>query len=105
MKHHIGNNGRKVDRNNLIEIQLIQPKQHENKVKLLLLNARSVKCKDILIKEYIKEENADVCIINEIWLKDTDQTWINSCDLSTDRYNMFTACRCDCFWWRPSLCF
>jgi len=66
LKHQIENDERKADRNNLIEIPLIhQPKQHENKVKLPSLNARSVKSKDILIKDYLTEENADICIIRE----------------------------------------
>ena len=96
LKHQIENNERKVDRNNLVEIPLIhQPKQHKNKIKLLSLNARSVKSKDTLIKDYLTEENADICIISETWLKDIDQAWIDSCDLNTDGYKMLTAHRCD----------
>jgi hypothetical protein len=87
---------KEVNRNNLIDIPLInQPKQHESKKKLLTINAGSVKNKDLLIKGHLVDENADICIISESWLQDSDQAWIDGCELNKDGYRLLTAHRKD----------
>lgn len=84
----------KVNHNNLIQIQTTElPSQHENKVKLLTINARSVKNKDELIKNHLIDDNVDICVISETWLKDSDQAWTEGCELNKDGYKMQTANR------------
>ena len=51
-----------------------------------LINCRSVKNKSHSISSYMDENNIEICILTEIWLKDKirDQAWINCCDLNNN---------------------
>ena len=43
--------------------------------KIGLLNIRSVKEKDQAILRHIKQENIDVFVLSETWLRDDDDAW------------------------------
>ena len=58
-------------------------------IRLLLINAQSIKNKDILIAEYIHDLNIDVCVVTETWLaKNSDEVdaWINTYELTKHGY-------------------
>ena len=78
----------------LIQIPLTQePNKHKSQVKLGVLNARSVRNKDVLIKDYLTDSNIDICVISETWLQDYDDYWIKACELNRDGYSMVTSRR------------
>ena len=83
-----------VDHNNLINIPLTeQLLQHENKVNISTINARSVKSSEVIIKDHLVDNDIDICVISETWLKDCDQAWIEGCELNKDGFRMQTANR------------
>ena len=53
-----------------------------NNIQLVLLNAQSVKNKDIDIKEYLSEKKIDIAVITETWIQETDadNIWVEGCD-------------------------
>ena len=46
-----------------------------------------------MIKNYLNDEDIDLCIISETWLKDDYQAWIDTNELNKDGYNMKTSHR------------
>ena len=48
---------------------------------IVLVNAQSLRSKDLLLHEYIKEDNIDICIVTETWIqnREEDKVW---CDIS-----------------------
>ena len=83
-----------VNLNNLVQIPLTQePNRHKSQVKLGVLNARSVRNKDVLIKDYLTDSSIDICVISETWLQDYDDYWIKACELNRDGYSMVTSHR------------
>ena len=76
---------RSVNFDNLILIARI----HESKItrftkhiKFETLNAQSIKYKDQLIVDYLLNKHIDVAIITETLLKDTDDIWLQGCELN-----------------------
>ena len=41
-----------------------------------LVNVRSVKNKDIWLKQLLSEDQIDICILTETWLNKNDMEWI-----------------------------
>ena len=52
-------------------------------MRIVTLNARSVKNKDHFVVQQLHETDADLAVITETWLKDTntDNTWVNQSEL------------------------
>ena len=85
---------RNIDDHHLIHVKLTpESKSYAHKVKISSVNARSVKDKDILIRSYLIEEDIDICIISETWLKEEHQAWIDANELNNKGYRMSTSHR------------
>ena len=58
-------------------------------LKIATLNARSVKNKDQFLFQELTDNNIDIGLITETWLKDTqeDEAWINQSALQQNSYN------------------
>ena len=59
----------------------------------MLLNAKSIKKKDTLVMDKVIESKTDICIITKMWLKDSDNIWIESSEMRKNRYDITTANR------------
>ena len=89
---------RSSDHNNLINITPCFEKtlkKTEERVSLLLLNCQSVKNKDLQIRETIDEYKADIAILTETWLNDSDNdnVWIEATELNNNGLKMDTVNR------------
>ena len=73
----------------------IGPRQHQYQkhCKLMLLNAQSIKNKDTLVMDKVIESKTDIHIIMEIWLKDSDNIWIEGSKMRKNGYDITTANR------------
>ena len=88
-KHQIQINStvRNVTRSNLIKVNIVKRlKNHSKQFKVATVNARSIKNKDLLIVDYLKEINIDVCIVSETWLTEQDAVWLEGCELNKNGY-------------------
>ena len=61
-----------------------------NNTRIATLNARSVKNKDHLTVQELHEIDADIAVITESWLKDTnvDKAWLNQSELRQSNYDI-----------------
>ena len=52
----------------------------------VLVNAQSLRSKDLLLYEYIKEDNIDICIVTETWIqnREEDKAWCEISALNND---------------------
>ena len=65
-----------------------------NNIQLALLNAQSIKNKDIDIKEYLSEKKVDIAVITETWIQETDaDIWVEGCELNKDNFRVSTSNR------------
>ena len=67
--------------------------QYDNKLKIGLVNARSVKNKDAILHNYMIEKDLDIMVITETWLKDSDTHWLKASSLSSDYITLETVNR------------
>ena len=52
---------------------------------IVLVNAQSLRSKDLLLHEYIKEDNIDICIVTETWIQNReDKVWCEISALNND---------------------
>ena len=70
--------------NNLINISCndLGFNGNSDNIQIALINAQSLRSKELLLYDYIRENNIDLCIVTEIWLqnRNEDKAW---CDIST----------------------
>ena len=64
-------------------------------VTITFSNIHSVRNKENELLEYLTDNNFDVCILTETWLKDTIEhvAWVNCSSLNTNSYRMITSNR------------
>ena len=62
-------------------------------IKIVTLNARSVKNKDHYIMDCIKNFGWDMAVITETWLTDNDEIWIDASELTKYGYKILTKNR------------
>ena len=62
-------------------------------IHMSLVNARSIKNKDIMIMTEIKENNIDICVITETWLNTLDEAWVSGSEFNCDAYSVSTVNR------------
>ena len=62
-------------------------------IKMVTLNARSVKNKDHYIMDCIRNFGWDLTVITEMWLTENDQIWIDASELSKYEYKTLTKNR------------
>ena len=78
---------------NLIQINLIPNQQRIENInirhfKFFVSNVRSMKGKELLIREYMDEGKFDFGIFTETWLEEKDQQWIEGCALNNHGYRL-----------------
>ena len=59
-------------------------------IKIVTVNARSVKNKDRYIMDCIRNFGWDLVVITEMWLTENDQIWIDASELSKYVYIILT---------------
>ena len=88
--NNVNNNNSGVNTKNLIEIQ--SSNGYISDLSLGLLNCQSLKNKDSLILSSILENNLDIVLLTETWIKnntsDLDQTWLQCCELNSNNYKI-----------------
>ena len=65
--------------------------QNFNKnIKVVLLNARSIRNKDHLVTDYLFNNKAYFAVITETWLKNNEanKIWIECCELNQNGYKI-----------------
>ena len=101
LKHHTHRLGLipgGVNSSNLIHIKM-DTKQSMRDLKLnlmlSLLNAQSIKNKELLLHGQLIHHDVDICILTEMWLSenDLDRTWLQYTVLNKVPYQMFTSNR------------
>ena len=63
-------------------------KSDGNDIHFLLLNARSIKCKEFLIREEIDSTDAEFVVVTETWLRANDASWVECSQFNRDGYKM-----------------
>ena len=60
-----------------------------------LLNAQSIKNKELLLHGQLIHHDVDICVLTETWLSDSDldRTWLQYTVLNKVPYQMFTSNR------------
>ena len=86
------------DNGNLIIIintgqQEITPNHHS--LCICLVNIQSIKNKQLILHEYLVENNINLCVLHEMWLSDTEanQVWLQCSSLTNDGFKCFTSNR------------
>ena len=81
---------------NLINIKL----NHKNEfrdvtenIKFATVNTQSIKPKTAVLFEYFNEQNIDLAVLAETWLKSEDELWIQGCDLNVSHNRIQSVCR------------
>ena len=59
------------------------------------MNARSVKNKDIWLKQELIEEGVDIAVVTGTWLNDSNDQWIESTELNKEGFKMENSFRND----------
>ena len=81
-----------VSKNNLISIprapQLLNHQQRQQPLKFVLLNARSIRMKTLLLRDYIVEHDIDLFAITETWLTDDSLDEFYCRDICPEGYNI-----------------
>ena len=83
---------------NLVRVSIevdISKDQPDMSLTFSLLNAQSVKNKDLIIHHQIVQNKTDILLLTKTWLtsKETDKICIDSSDLNKDRYKLTSAIR------------
>ena len=87
------------NKDNLISIntepQEVIPNHHS--LCICLANIQSVKNKQLILHQYLVENNIDLCVLTETWLRDTeaDQVWLQCSSLNNNGFKCFTSNRQD----------
>ena len=76
---------------NLVRVSIevnISKYQPDRLLTFSLLNAQSVKIKDLIIHHQIVQNEPNILLLTKSWLTstETDKIWIDSSDLNKDRY-------------------
>ena len=84
---------KKVNTKNLTQINTIE--NNSNNIRIVTINARSVKNKQLQIAEAAELQNKDFIMLTETWLKNTDEdkAWVNTTDLNSNNLRLDTVNR------------
>ena len=81
-----------INQSNVTEIKInyTWSKAYRNNIMIGLINAQSIKGKDLLIKDVLCKDNIDACIILETWLRDNeeDTSWTQTTVLNNNDYKL-----------------
>ncbi len=83
---------------NLISIDTIKDRHIKNNsqhITIGLVNIRSFKNKDIWLKQELVEQDIDLCVVTETWLRNSDEQWIEGTELNKDGFKMQNTSRQD----------
>ena len=79
-----------------VEIMKNRPKALKtSNTRLALVNARSIKNKDLMLHHHLIEKEIDICIVTETWLgqTDIDKIWYESTVLNRNQLQLFPSNR------------
>ena len=83
---------------NLVQVHtkpIIDQDQESNRIKqlhLLLSNIQSMKNKEPLLLEHLKNNMIDIAVVTETWLnEDTDKAWVLTSELNRNGFNLDTS--------------
>ena len=87
-----------VNKNNLVNVEITRnsPKALKtSNTRLALVNAQSIKNKDLMLHQHLVEKEIDICIITETWLGQTDinKIWYESTVLNRNQFQLFPSNR------------
>ena len=86
-----------LNNNNLISIKTGQQELTSNHCSLCISlgNIQSIKNKQLILHQYLVENNISLCVLTETWLRDTDadQVWLDCSSLNNDGFKCFTLNR------------
>ena len=90
---------RSVNMANNIKIQMANDhiSQHRIMLQLSTINCQSVKSKEDQIIQHILDNNIDLVVLTETWLKETDRDrlWLQACSFNKDNYSIAAVNRCE----------
>lgn len=86
-KHQVG-----INWNNITKIECVKqprniPKCNEN-LKLAMANVCSIKNKHFGIRHLLDEQNIDLMLLSETWLRNKDKEWVDCCELNKHGYSI-----------------
>ena len=87
---------RTSNHNNLISVNTTKDRHIKNNsqnITIGLVNTRSVKNKDIWLKQELIEEGIDIVVVTETWLNDSNEQWIECTELNKDGFKMQNSFR------------
>ena len=85
-----------VNFDNLIIIKCTQSKYIYNmstKNRLTTINIQSLKSKELTLTEHLGSNDADMCVVNETWLNDDDQVWLQSSKFNKNGWKCYNINR------------
>ena len=89
----ITRHGASLDNLVQVEIKHDDDTLHDTQMTIATLNIRSIKNKDQLVLRELNYTNADIVIVTESWLNNSEDNklWIKSMDLNKDPYKCYSA--------------
>ena len=87
-----------VNKNNLVNVEITKNRPKALKTsntRLALVNARSIKNKDLMLHQQLIEKDIDIHIVTETWLGQTDinNIWYESTVLNMNQFQLFPSNR------------
>ena len=68
-------------------------KPSQKSCQMVVINTQSIKSKEHLIMEYLRDKQVDLAILTETWLCEEDETWVNASDCNKNGYRFDTVNR------------
>ena len=87
-----------ANKNNLVNVEIMKNRPKALKTsntRFVLVNARSIKNKDLMLHQHLIEKEIDICIVTETWLvqTDIDKIWYESTVLNRNQFQLFPSNR------------
>ena len=68
-------------------------KPSQKSCQMVVINTQSIKSKEHLIMEYLRDKQVDLAILTETWLCEEDETWVNASECNKNGYRLDTVNR------------
>ena len=87
-----------ANKNNLVNVEITRNRPKALKTsntRFALVNARSIKNKDLMLHQHLIEKDIDICIVTETWLgqTDIDKIWYESTVMNRNQFQLFPSNR------------
>ena len=85
-----------ANKKNLVNVEITKNRPKALKTsntRLALVNARSIKNKDLMLHHHLIEKDIDICLVTETWLgqTDIDKIWYESTVLNRNQFQLFPS--------------